>query len=98
MAKENASDKADKVRSLLGKLPVKINPSETAGLIQEAKPAAKIGRKSQRQDGVKYVRISPAIPEDLKVAMDVAIKTHFRDRCPTIDTFVEQAVRELLGK
>lgn len=47
---------------------------------------------------MKYVRISPAIPGDLKVGMDVAIKTRFRDSCPTIDTFVERAVRELPSK
>jgi hypothetical protein len=98
MAKQNATDKTDKVRSLLGKLPVKKNPSEPPDLIQEAKPMAKLGRKTYRLEGVKYVRISPALPESLKIEMDVAIKTRFRDSCPTIDTFVEQAVREFLGK
>jgi hypothetical protein len=88
----------DKVRSLLQKLPVNTIQAENPPVIQEAKPRAKVGRKMQRQEGVKYVRISPAIPEDLKIAMDVAIKTQFRDKYPTIDTFIEQAVREFLGK
>jgi hypothetical protein len=90
--------KQDKVRSLLQKLPVNTAQAENPPVIQEAKPRAKVGRKMRRQEGVKYVRISPAIPEDLKIAMDVAIKTRFRDKHPTIDTFIEQAVREFLGK
>jgi hypothetical protein len=96
--KDKAAQKADKVRSLLGRLPLQKDPADAQPLLQEAKPRAKLGRKSCRRDGVKYVRLSPAIPEDLKMAMDVAIKTRFRDSCPTIDTFVERAVRELLGK
>jgi hypothetical protein len=72
--------------------------TEKPPIIQEAKPRAKVGRKMRRQEGINYVRISPAIPEDLKIEMDVAIKTRFRGSYPTIDTFIEQAVRELLGK
>lgn len=90
--------KTDTVRSLLDKLPMNAVQTENQPIIQEAKPRAKVGRKMRRQEGVKYVRISPAIPEDLKIEMDVAIKTRFRDSYPTIDTFIEQAVRELLGK
>lgn len=102
MAKEKASKKADKnadkLRSLLDKLPVTTTQSENPPIIQEAKPRAKVGRKMHRQEGIKYVRISPAIPEDLKIQMDVAIKTRFRDSYPTIDTFIELAVRDLLSK
>jgi hypothetical protein len=90
--------KTDTVRSLLDKLPMSTVQTENPPIIQEAKPRAKMGRKMHRQEGIKYVRLSPAIPEDLKIEMDVAIKTRFRDSYPTIDTFVEQAVRELLGK
>lgn len=90
--------KTDTVRSLLDKLPMNTVQTENPPIIQEAKPRAKMGRKMHRQEGIKYVRLSPAIPEDLKIEMDVAIKTRFRDSYPTIDTFVEQAVRELLGK
>lgn len=96
MAKANKE--SDKVRSLLGKLPVPKSKAEIQTIIQEAKPRAKMGRKMRRQEGVSYVRISPAIPEELKIEMDVAIKTRFRDSYPTIDTFVEQAVRDMLGK
>jgi hypothetical protein len=93
-----ADKEADKVRSLLGKLPVSKPAAGNPPIIQEAKPRAKAGRKMRRQEGIDYVRISPAIPEELKIEMDVAIRTRFRDSYPTIDTFVEQAVRELLGK
>jgi hypothetical protein len=96
MAKANKE--SDKARPLLGKLPVSKSKAEMQTIIQEAKPRAKVGRKMRRQEGVSYVRISPAIPEELKIEMDVAIKTRFRDSYPTIDTFVEQAVREMLGK
>ena len=89
--------KTDKVRNLLDKLPVNAVQAESPPIIQEAKPRPKPGRKMHRQEGIKYVRISPAIPEDLKIEMDVAIKTRFRDSHPTIDTFIERAVRELLG-
>jgi hypothetical protein len=90
--------KTDKVKSLLEKLPVNTLQAESLPIIQEAKPKPKLGRKMHRQEGIKYVRISPAIPEDLKIEMDVAIKTKFRDTHPTIDTFIERAVRELLAK
>lgn len=90
---------SDKVRSLLQKLPVNTSPTENPPVIQEAaKPRGKVGRKMHRREDIKYVRISPAIPEDLKIAMDIAIKTHFRTSHPTIDTFIEQAIRELLAK
>ncbi len=92
------SKKTDKVKTLLDKLPVNTIQAESPPIIQEAKPRPKLGRKMHRQEGIKYVRISPAIPEDLKIEMDVAIKTKFRNSHPTIDTFVEKAVRELLGK
>jgi hypothetical protein len=91
-------NKPDSVRSLLDKLPLNAAQAESPPIIQEAKPRMKAGRRMCRQEGVKYVRISPAIPEDLKIAMDVAIKTQFRASHPTIDTFVERAVRELLAK
>jgi hypothetical protein len=90
--------KTDKVKNLLDKLPVSAAQAESPPLIQEAKPRPKPGRRMHRLEGVKYVRISPAIPEDLKIEMDVAIKTKFRGTHPTIDTFVERAVRELLAK
>lgn len=83
---------------MLGKLSAPKPAAESKPIIQEDKPRAKVGRKMRRQEGVDYVRISPAIPEALKIEMDVAIRTRFRDRYPTIDTFVEQAVRDLLGK
>ena len=89
----------DKVRSLLQKLPVNTNQTESQPVIQEAvKPRGKTGRKMHRREDIHYVRISPAIPEDLKIEMDVAIKTRFRTSHPTIDTFVERAIRELLAK
>jgi hypothetical protein len=56
------------------------------------------GRKNHRQEGVEYVRISPAIPELLKEEMDIAIKSHLRKKYPTIDTFVEASIRLLLSK
>jgi hypothetical protein len=89
---------AEQVRSLLDKLSASEGAAAAPPVIQEAKPRGKPGRKMRRREGVKHVRISPAIPEDLKIEMDVAIKTRFREDCPTIDTFIERAVRELLAK
>lgn len=90
--------KSDKVRKLLDKLPVNRVATDNPPIIQEVKPQTKLGRRKHRQEGIAYVRISPAIPEDLKIEMDVAIKTRFRQTQPTIDTFIERAVRELLAK
>jgi len=96
MAKK--TNAAEQVRSLLDKLPAAQAAGDNPPLIQEAKPRQRPGRKMRRQEGVRYVRISPALPEDLKIALDVAIKSRFRDTYPTIDTFIEQAVREMLAK
>lgn len=90
------SQSIDKVRSLLGKLPTSDEGKKPPVIQEAAKPKGKAGRKMHRLEGVAYVRISPAIPEDLKIEMDVAIKTRLRDKYPTIDTFVEAAVRAFL--
>ncbi len=87
------------IDTLLGKIPAK-NP-KTAPIIQEVAPEEnkpKTGRRNHRKTGVNYVRISPAIPEDLKVEMDIAIKSTLKHRYPTIDTFVEEAIRVFLSK
>ncbi len=87
---------ADKVRALLGKLPTNAASKKPPVIQEAAAPKAKVGRKMHRAEGVKYVRISPAIPDDLKMQMDVAIKTTHRDTYPTIDTFIEAAVKAFL--
>jgi len=89
------------VQDLLKKIPATRAKKSPAPIIQEvaqAKEKAKTGRKNHRQEGVEYVRISPAIPELLKEEMDIAIKSNLRKRYPTIDTFVEAAIRLLLSK
>ena len=90
-------DKSDTVRSLLAKIPTNSITSERKPIIQEiAKEKGKSGRKMHRKEDVTYVRLSPAIPVDLKIEMDVAIKSKFRDVYPTIDTLVEAAIRDFL--
>lgn len=87
------------IDTLLGKIPAK--NQKTAPIIQEVaqtEDKPKTGRKNHRKEGVHYVRISPAIPEDLKMAMDIAIKSTLKHRYPTIDTFVEEAIRVFLSK
>jgi hypothetical protein len=90
------------VTAQLGKLSLpKVAPRTTAPVIQEVAKIREVktaGRKSHRKDGVEYVRISPAIPRELKQEMDIAIKSHLSDRYPTIDTFIEAAVRVFLSK
>jgi hypothetical protein len=95
--------KNDDVKNLLGKLPAKKEATKTPPIIQEVveqttPEKAKVGRKKHRKDDVNYVRISPAIPEDLKMQMDIAIKSTLKNRYPTIDTFVEEAIRQLLAQ
>jgi len=88
----------DKVRALLGKIPA-AEAGRRPPVIQEvAKPKEKTGRKKHRPEGVKYARLSGGIPEELKIQMEVAIKTTLRDTYPTMEAFIEAAVRELLRK
>ena len=95
-----ATQKKDQVQNLLGKISAKKEATKTSPIIQEITHTEekKIGRKKHRQEGVSYVRISPAIPEDLKMQMDIAIKSTLKNQCPTIDTFVEQAIRAFLAQ
>lgn len=92
---------ADVVNDLVKKIPAPRAKKTAPPIIQEVAKTpekAKVGRKNHRQDGVEYVRISPAIPEALKEEMDIAIKSNLRKKYPTIDTFVEAAIRLLLSK
>ena len=99
MSNTQKVDKSDTVRSLLAKIPTNSITPERKPIIQEiAKEKGKSGRKMHRKEDVTYVRLSPAIPVDLKIEMDVAIKSKFRDVYPTIDTFVEAAIRDFLKK
>jgi hypothetical protein len=71
----------------------------TRPIIQEVakyEPPKKAGRKNHKIEGVEYVRISPALPVELKTEMDVAIRTTHKNY-PTIDTFVAEAVRVFLA-
>lgn len=95
-----STQKNDDIKNLLGKIP-SANKSKANPIIQEiaqTEEKKKTGRKNHRKEGVKYVRISPAIPEELKEEMDIAIKSKLKNRYPTIDTFVEEAIRVLLSK
>ncbi len=96
-----ATQKNNDIKDLLGKIPSVKDKTSSAPIIQEVaqiEETKKVGRKNHRKEGVNYVRISPAIPEELKEEMDIAIKSHLKNRYPTIDTFVEQAIRVFLSK
>lgn len=88
--------KKPEVKALLDKIPSKSTRAKPP-IIQEAKPTTstekkQAGRKSHRKEGVEYVRITPAIPAELKLKMDMAIRSTHKDQAPTIDTFVELAI------
>jgi hypothetical protein len=90
----------DDIKNLLGKIP-SANKSKINPIIQEiaqTEEKKKTGRKNHRKEGITYVRISPAIPEELKEEMDIAIKSTLKNRYPTIDTFIEEAIRSFLAK
>ena len=93
-----AKDK-QKMLDTLGKLSSKTEGKQApAPVIQEVKPRQepkRVGRKNHRLEGVEYVRISPAIPQELKFEMEVAMRTTHKGT-PTIDTFITEAVRALL--
>ena len=89
----------EKLRAGFAKLSNMDGKKSTPPIIQEVakfEPPKKTGRKKHRLDGVQYVRISPALPMELKTEMDVAIKTTHRDY-PTIDTFIAESVRVFLS-
>lgn len=88
----------NQILATLGKLKNTEAKNEPAHVVQEIKPKTppkKTGRKNHRVEGVEYVRISPAIPKELKIEMEVAMRTTHKE-CPTIDTFVTEAVRVFL--
>jgi hypothetical protein len=96
---KTAQKNAD-IGNLLERIPTAKN-QKTAPVIQEVaqtEKKPKIGRKKHLKEDVNYVRISPAIPEDLKEQMDIAIKSTLKNSFPTIDTFVEEAIRVFLSK
>ena len=89
----------NQILATLGKLKNTESKNEPAHVVQEIKlktPPKKTGRKNHRVEGVEYVRISPAIPQELKIEMEVAMRTTHKE-CPTIDTFVTEAVRVFLA-
>ncbi len=95
-----STQKNDDIKNLLGKIP-SANTKKSNPVIQEiaqTEEKKKAGRKNHRKEGVSYVRISPAIPEELKMKMDIAIKSTLKNSYPTIDTFVEEAIRAFLSK
>lgn len=92
--------KNEAINDLLGKIPSSKNEKQNA-IVQEivkTEEKKKTGRKNHRKEGINYVRISPAIPEELKIEMDVAIKSKLKNSYPTIDTFIEEAIRSFLAK
>jgi hypothetical protein len=95
-----STQKNDDIKNLLGKIP-SANNKKSNPVIQEiaqTEEKKKTGRKNHKKEGVNYVRISPAIPEELKIEMDIAIKSTLKNHYPTIDTFVEEAIRAFLSK
>jgi hypothetical protein len=104
MNMKTASASADKIRAALARVDQNTSTDSTKKLssraiVQEVKreEQKRVGRKSHKLEGMEYVRLSPSIPADLKLQMDVAIKTTHK-QYPTIDTFISEAVRQLLGK
>ena len=92
--------KNEAINDLLGKIPSSKNEKQNT-IIQEivkTEEKKKIGRKNHRKEGINYVRISPAIPEELKIEMDVAIKSKLKNICPTIDIFIEEAIKAFLSE
>lgn len=90
-----AKDKK-KILDTLGKLSTKATPAPVVQVVKQRAEPKRAGRKNHRLEGVEYVRISPAIPQALKLEMEVAMRTTHKET-PTIDTFITEAVRALLA-
>lgn len=90
-----AKDKK-KILDTLGKLSTKATPAPVVQVVKQRTEPKRAGRKNHRLEGVEYVRISPAIPQALKLEMEVAMRTTHKET-PTIDTFITEAVRALLA-
>lgn len=89
-----AKDKK-KILDTLGKLSTKTTPAPVVQVVKQRAEPKRVGRKNHRLAGVEYVRISPAIPQALKLEMEVAMRTTHKET-PTIDTFITEAVRAWL--
>lgn len=89
----------EEIRNKLAKMPKR---GESAPpIVQEARssspaPEKKTGRKSHRLEGVEYARVGASVPAYLKTEMEVAIRTTHKE-CPTIDTFIAEAMRHFLA-
>ena len=85
-----------KILETLGKLSTKTTPAPVVQVVKQRTEPKRVGRKNHRLEGVEYVRISPAIPQALKLEMEVAMRTTHKET-PTIDTFITEAVRAWLA-
>lgn len=85
-----------KILETLGKLSTKTAPAPVVQVLKQRTEPKRVGRKNHRLEGVEYVRISPAIPQALKLEMEVAMRTTHKET-PTIDTFITEAVRAWLA-
>jgi hypothetical protein len=85
-----------KILETLGKLSTKTTPAPVVQVVKQRTDPKRVGRKNHRLEGVEYVRISPAIPQALKLEMEVAMRTTHKET-PTIDTFITEAVRAWLA-
>jgi hypothetical protein len=71
-------------------------PEPVRQKVSKVEAPKKVGRKNHRMEGVEYARLSPAIPMELKLEMEVAMRTTHK-AYPTIDTFITHAVQALLA-
>ena len=96
MATENQKNQMLATLSKLSNASNEKAPAPVVQKVSKIEEPKKTGRKNHRMEGVKYVRLSPAIPQALKDELDIAIRTTHK-AYPTIDTFVTEAVRVFLA-
>lgn len=105
LGKQGQNNTSQKVQLIIEEHMIKKNVDDSKSKRATIKVDSKItkevkkpGRPSHRVEGIKYVRINPAIPVTLKKEMDIYIKSDSQTEFSTIDRFIEAAIRDLLKK
>lgn len=61
-------------------------------VVQEVKQRKQVGRPSQKDPSIEYVKISASIPQETKTQMKIALFTDFKHKHKTQDDFMNAAI------
>lgn len=67
-------------------------------IVQEVREKKKVGRPSEKDPTVKYVKLSASIPEETKMQMKLALYSTFRDKHKTQDDLINSAILHYINE